>query len=221
MQSVHQFEQLDTSFIKKIHNILRNPDNESKEGNDIPKLGQRLPQKSLVFFLLTVHETMEDVQDDEHIMTVLVVQALAAAKRYARLAPEIGIINGGTGNDSIGNTAVLVQRGNEGMTTAEFRRTITVIRALIGELKSFHGRGLQKLVEDHGGILQHSSIKDLMRKMAAAIDKETLNIYLEQLAALQAAHIAGKNYEVVKFLEDLDTFLEKALLITERQMEGN
>lgn len=92
------------------------------------------------------------------------------------------------------------------------------MRELVKVMDKYVEDSAKLIAEQHGAILKHANLKDLMNKMGDAVDTAAMKSLLEQLGALHAVMYASKNREVVSMLRAADEFLERIVLVNERNL---
>jgi len=94
-----------------------------------------------------------------------------------------------------------------------------MLRAIKGVLQSvivsIHDSD-KALADQHGGVLQHASIKDVMNKIGNAVDVATLQSYFEQLGAFHAAQYTAARRPAVEKLESVCEMIDELLAIHAR-----
>jgi Ni,Fe-hydrogenase III large subunit len=85
----------------------------------------------------------------------------------------------------------------------------------IDQLANFIRASSQQVAEQHGGILKHAGIRELMKNIGNAVDVVHLQSLVEQVCALHAVQHTAANGEAVEQLSQLIELLHKALSVSQ------
>lgn len=79
---------------------------------------------------------------------------------------------------------------------------------------------LQALVDEHGGLIKHSSVESTMASLAKAVDIKTAESYWHQLASFHATQLGLARSEPIKNLRELAELIRLAVvLIREKKQD--
>ena len=71
----------------------------------------------------------------------------------------------------------------------------------------------QALVDEHGGLVKHSSVESTMASLAKAVDIDTAQFHWHQLASLLATQLGLARSEPIKTLRELAELLRQAIVL--------
>lgn len=92
-----------------------------------------------------------------------------------------------------------------------FRLMISAAKGVLDKLIVFDKDYRQQMAHQHGGVLKHASMNDLMTKTANAIDVEAQKVNFEQIANIHAVQVASGSCQIAEKLSELSKLLGKAL----------
>lgn len=99
------------------------------------------------------------------------------------------------------------------MSKGDFRLLLSCVKNIIEQTDKYIQDSAQALADQHGGILRHGSLEDLMGKLGNAVDIAEAQSYWEQLGAFHAVLHASGDRKASEMLQMLSALLEKALLV--------
>jgi len=167
-------------LVQAVHRIL-------KEGNH----GMRLPYKELAFFLgicnnnipsLGIGQTVVEQEVERALQTVHLHDTYTTGRATSNVEP---------------------------LTHENYRLVLGCTKDAIDQLAEFLRDSSRQVAEQHGGILKHAGIRELMNKVGGAADDVHLKSLFEQVAGLHAVQHTAANGEAVEQLEQLSEQLNK------------
>lgn len=186
---------LDPDIIRAVHKVLCS--NPSKAENLIPM--------DLGFFLGECHEGIVSADAAQNLIDEHVSLALQRTERHHHHMPAYATWASPTHASHASKT----------INMKEARLILICIRRMIISIEEHLGKVQTAVAGEHGGLLKHASIMDLMHKAGAAVDITAFKKVLEQVGAVQAALLAGKNDVVKEDLQFLRSKIDEVLVATE------
>jgi len=169
-------KRIDGNFIQRVHRVLIRK-----------KWGIQLPYEGFAFFVEVLLQFPPAAADDMNTLTAHVKAALKLVNVH---------------NAHISWTTSNAVGTRTDPTAAVIPAVLDVIRQVNRDIDE-SGRAL---VAQHGAVLQHASIDDLMNKLGKAVDVATVQCLHEQLGAIHAAQFVSRHRiaaEKLRRLEDL------------------
>lgn len=156
-------------LVQAVHHIL-------KEGDH----GRRLPYKELALFLSICNDNIPSLGIGQ-----IVVEH--EVKRASRTVHLHDIHTTGRATSNVGSK-----------TQENYRLVLECTKDTIDQLAKFMRDSSRQVAEQHGGILKHASIRELMDKVGGAVDVVHLKSLVEQVARLHAVQYTAANGEIAK-----------------------
>jgi hypothetical protein len=85
------------------------------------------------------------------------------------------------------------------------------VRHVNRQIIEFARKSATALAAQHGGVLKHGSVKDIVRRLASAVDVATSEALWSQLAGMHAVQNVSSILEIARPMEDLDKVLDELL----------
>ncbi|CAJ2504584.1 Uu.00g119780.m01.CDS01 [Anthostomella pinea] len=191
-----KYPNLDPDLVQFIHGRLCTDDSgvADMETADKPKLGHRLAQHCVAFFLRLLHRnipTWPEAAPDFIEREVYI--ALAAAEEYG-LQIEAPCVMSGNADDK-----------------AKVINCLRLVRRCCQSLDDYGKKCLQAVAEHHGGLLKHASIEDIMNKFGNCVDIASAQQLMKQLGALHAALFASQTKVVTDMAKKLDNYVVEVM----------
>jgi hypothetical protein len=196
---------LQPDIIQRIHHVLR-LDEDSDEPGNLP-LRDQLNRGMLGFFLEICHLKITSADFAVEVVRDIVKDALQLAQLHQNHTATIPSSSFAAWTDSgpAGDRPI----------AADLHLVLTTMREFIKTMDKYVDDSAKLIAEQHGAILKHANLKDLMSKIGDAVDTAAMKSLVEQLGALHATVYASKNREVVNMLRAADEFLERILMVNE------
>lgn len=202
---------IDSWLIGIVHDILSSEDVEEQEkeqNTEAAKLGEKLPMRSIGFFLEMCHNKITSPQLHRDLMVDLVKAALAAAEIDARHSSNT------IPADLLSFWATSKDETKE-LNQAEMRMLLCYIRDYAGSIETMLRKVTDSLIEQHGGILQYASMRELLNKVTSSTDTGALLSLMEQIGALHGTTCAAKLRPIAREFEEFRKILEEGAKIIE------
>lgn len=182
-------KELRASVVQATHRILMGDEN----------LRARLPYADLGFFLSLCNRWFPSASSleemDDHVFLHKLEQALEAVEEH-------GLYK--TVPTASGSTVELLSEKN-------YRLVLKCIMGIIEQIDIFSKDFRQQVAEQHGGVMKHAGMNELITKIANAIDVVTQQSNFEQLANIHAVLFASGNVQVADKLTELNSLISKVL----------
>ena len=172
---------LDAVQVQTVHSVLRNNG-----------WGDRLPYRNLAFFLSFCHTGVQkDFEEDiKNFEVERALQAVALHNKFQHTQASAS---------------------EEPITKNNYRMLLARLLDNVQSICVYIDESNKALADQHGGILRHGGIKDLMNKLGNGVDVGTLQSLFEQLGVLHAVQHASTNRNAAVELETLQGLIEKLL----------
>jgi hypothetical protein len=92
-----------------------------------------------------------------------------------------------------------------------YRLVLKCIQGTIGQLDIFSKEFRQQVAQQHGGVMKHTGINDMISKIANAIDVTTQQSNFEQMANIHAVLFASGHCQIADKLLELNLLIGKIL----------
>jgi len=174
---------LDTALILELHAALR------RTG-----LGGKLPYQSLVAFIRLGHDRAAAGWASERLNEVV-----------RGIIHDIEIFN------DINNIATnrTVSKLTDG--PVDSTAFLLGLKVALEEIVIYFNAQAKALREQHGGVIRHVSIEELMIKIGNCVDKTALKVLHEQVFAIHAEQLATANSNGVRYIEECISLIDQAL----------
>ncbi|KAI4269744.1 MAG: hypothetical protein LQ337_007105 [Flavoplaca oasis] len=178
---------LRVDVLQAVHRII-------KEGNH----GARLPYRDLAFFLELCN----------HNIPSLILGEQEVAKEVERALQTVEIAD----HHRTGRTT----SNHEPITKENYRLVLSCMKDTIDQIITFIKDSGQQVAQQHGGVLKHAGIKDLMNKFSNAVDVVHQQSLFEQLANVHAVQHTSANSKASEKLLDLSELIGKVLSVRDQ-----
>jgi len=177
---------LATDLVQAVRHIL-------KEGDH----GGRLPCKELALFLSICNDNIPSLDIGKTVVEQEVERALRTVHLFDTHTT-------GRATSNVGST-----------THENYRLVLECTKDTIDQLAKSTQDSSRQVAEQHGGVLKHAGIRELMDKVGGAVDVVHLKSLVEQVASLHAVQHTAANGEIAEQLSQLSERLDKTLSMTE------
>ncbi|KAM0438082.1 hypothetical protein ACHAQK_007172 [Fusarium lateritium] len=194
--------------IREVHEVLCNAESRGR------KLADAFPQSTLCFFLELCNDMLPAVLTppilDDSVSGIIQMAFKASLKHavYTTCSPTASTAVHWTLSESD-------PQDDADHPTAHHRRFLTLIMTYLRESQTISDQHVKKIAEQHGALLPHDSIEDLMSKLSISTDKETVRCLTQQLGALHVGLLTSHDSKLSRKLEDLIQMIDTVLKFKE------
>lgn len=96
----------------------------------------------------------------------------------------------------------------------DFRPFVSGMRVVLIELKEYLKAQAKAMRDQHGGVMKHDSIDNIMVKVGNCIDKTSLKLLEEQVFAIHAEQMATSNAGGIDYVEKCIKLIDEALAVS-------
>jgi hypothetical protein len=96
---------------------------------------------------------------------------------------------------------------------ADSKQVLSAVQQMVSQVARHIRESATSLTKEHGALLKHASVEDLMKKLAISVDVDTARVYWEQVCVLHTTQLALARREDAENLEWLANWLGERLSV--------
>lgn len=96
----------------------------------------------------------------------------------------------------------------KGLSQGETRQLLSFVTQVLKDVHHSSFRSAEAVVQQHGGLLGHASMEELMSKVARTVDVNSLKVMVKQISAFDATILHTAHRDHVAIIGDVARYLE-------------